>query len=300
MSTDLSALNVEANKAAQKYMGKLAWPTILFALAVPAAAIATLVLFANGTIGLVIATPLLGALTYMSYTVVHEGAHGNISGNHKSLSWLNTALGTLNASFILVPFAGHRTEHLVHHRFTNDPDRDPDAMLAGSASNPLKFGKVAVQFLIKAGGYPFQEGRWSTVSLGLRAAYIAEIAVMIGWRLAFFAVAPFWEALALLVISYAFALYFLVYWFAYRPHYPYTETERYRSTAHLIAPKWARPIRWFWLGKDIHGIHHLFPRVPFYHYHALYRDIEPILRANNAPIYPLFGSHKHVSAPQPA
>ncbi|WP_255376211.1 fatty acid desaturase [Oleiphilus sp. HI0066] len=43
-----------------------------------------------------------------------------------------------------------------------------------------------------------------------------------------------------------------------------------------------------WVGQNLHAIHHLFPRVPFYKYHALYRDIQPILRKQGTPILGVF------------
>jgi beta-carotene hydroxylase len=41
------------------------------------------------------------------------------------------------------------------------------------------------------------------------------------------------------------------------------------------------------LFQNYHSIHHLFPRVPFYHYARLYQDIEEIMSAKGAPIYRL-------------
>lgn len=67
---------------------------------------------------------------------------------------------------------------------------------------------------------------------------------------------------------------FTAYWFAYRPHLPYAEPARYRNTNSLIMPAWMKPLEWFWLGQNLHSVHHLFPRVPFDRYHALHRRIE--------------------------
>ena len=38
------------------------------------------------------------------------------------------------------------------------------------------------------------------------------------------------------------------------------------------------------LGQDHHLIHHLYPRVPFYNYRRLYRDIKVSLEDNGARI----------------
>ncbi len=77
-------------------------------------------------------------------------------------------------------------------------------------------------------------------------------------------------------------------WFADRPHIHYQDWNRYRNTNSLIMPRWMKPFEWFWLGQNLHSIHHLFPRVPFYRYHALHREIEPVMRAHGAPIVGIF------------
>lgn len=100
-----------------------------------------------------------------------------------------------------------------------------------------------------------------------------------------------------ILLGYLFGGFFTAYWFAYRPHLPYRESKRYRNTNSLIMPRWMRPFEWFWLGQNLHSIHHLFPRVPFYRYHALHREIEPILRAHGTPIVGVF-SREPVPAAQ--
>jgi beta-carotene hydroxylase len=91
-----------------------------------------------------------------------------------------------------------------------------------------------------------------------------------------------------IIVGYLLGGLFSTYWFAYRPHAPYLESARYRNTNSLVMPSWMKPVAWFWLGQNLHSIHHLFPRVPFYHYHALHREIEPILRAQGTPILGIF------------
>ena len=61
-----------------------------------------------------------------------------------------------------------------------------------------------------------------------------------------------------------------------------------KSASSLLMPVWMKPLEWFWLGQNLHSIHHLFPRVPFYRYHALHRRIEPIMRAHGTPILGVF------------
>jgi hypothetical protein len=56
----------------------------------------------------------------------------------------------------------------------------------------------------------------------------------------------------------------------------------------LIMTWWMRPLEWFWFGQNLHSIHHLFPRVPFYRYHELHRRIEPAMRAHGTPMIGIF------------
>ena len=72
---DPATLNKQAIACAKHYMGKTAWPTIALTLAVVVAFVATLLLFANGSLPALPAFLLVAALTYMSYTPLHEAAH---------------------------------------------------------------------------------------------------------------------------------------------------------------------------------------------------------------------------------
>ena len=130
MEQDLSVLNKQAIAISKKYTGGLAWPTVLLVALVLIAFVANLWLFAAGQVPLWAATLIYAALTYMSYTPLHEAAHGNIHGSHKRLQWLNDLCGYLVAPLIMVPYSTHKVEHFTHHRYTNQPDKDPDFILS--------------------------------------------------------------------------------------------------------------------------------------------------------------------------
>ena len=104
---DPATLNKQAIACAKHYMGKTAWPTIALTLAVVVAFVATLLLFANGTLGPWPAYFLVAALTYMSYTPLHEAAHGNIHGQDDQRKWINDLCGYLVAPSL--PFLMPRT-----------------------------------------------------------------------------------------------------------------------------------------------------------------------------------------------
>ena len=86
-------LDQQALQAAKQYMGKVAWPTVLLGVAVSTSYVAIPLLVAAGVLSLLVAVPLMALLTYAAYTVLHDAAHGSISGSHQSVRWLNEALG---------------------------------------------------------------------------------------------------------------------------------------------------------------------------------------------------------------
>ena len=287
MQPDLIALNKDAIATAREYTGDLAWPTVWLVAFVLLAFITNLALFASGVLPLWVAILIYAALTYMSYTPLHEAAHGNISGGQDRYQWLNDLCGYLVAPLIMVPFSTHKVEHFTHHRYTNQPDKDPDYVVSGMGKGLVGFIVHAIQFLWMQNTFLFRE-YWATAPRRERAIYWAEVLFALGWRIGFVLLVSRESDLALLVVGYLIGAFFTAYWFAYRPHHPYEDAARYRNTNSLIMPGWMKPLEWFWLGQNLHSIHHLFPRVPFYRYHALHRRIEPAMRAHGTPIVGIF------------
>lgn len=279
---------------AREYTGELAWPTVALVAFVLTAFIANLALFAVGLLPLWAAILLYGALTYLSYTPLHEAAHGNIHGGQDRYQWLNDWCGYLVAPLIMIPYSTHKVEHFTHHRYTNQPGKDPDYMVSGMRHGLTAFVIESFKFLWMQNTFLFRD-YWATASTRERVTYWAEVSFALGWRIAFAVMVARESTVTLLVVGYLIGAFFTVYWFAYRPHHPYDDATRYRNTNSLIMPSWMKPLEWFWFGQNLHSIHHLFPRVPFYRYHALHRRIEPIMRAHGTPIIGLF-SRREISA----
>ncbi|MES2720469.1 MAG: fatty acid desaturase [Pseudomonadota bacterium] len=296
MHQDLNALNKQAIATAREFTGELAWPTVLLVLVVWGLLIADLYLFATGRLSLAPAMLLYAVVTYMSYTPLHEAAHGNIHGSHDRLQWLNSLCGYLMAPLIMVPFSTHKVEHFTHHRYTNQPDKDPDYVVSGMRGGFLAFLVCGFRFLWVQNTFLFRS-HWAIASCRERTVYIAEVMLAIGWRVVFVTLVAQEHAWALLVLGYLAGAFFTAYWFAYRPHHPYADSARYQNTNSLIMPTWMKPLEWFWLGQNLHSVHHLFPRVPFYRYHALHGRIEPAMRAHGTPVIGIFDRKNIETAP---
>ena len=296
MSNDLNALNKQAIAAAHNYMGNVAWLSVALTVFVVTAFILHLVLYAQGLVPTWAALCILAALTYIAYTPLHEAAHRNINGNNVSLSWLNDLCGYLVAPLIAIPYASHRLEHFTHHRHTNQPEKDPDFVISGLGKGPLTAFVTILKFIWIQNAF-FVLHNWRSASLQERSIYCLELTVSITWRVAFIMLVDISGVALVIVGGYLLGGYFTGYWFAYRPHLPYKEPARYKNTNSLIMPTWMKPFEWIWLGQNLHSIHHLFPRVPFYKYHQLHREIEPIMRAQGTPVIGIFSREAIAAKP---
>ena len=164
--TDANVLDRKALACARRHMTSVAWPTVILGLGVTAAYLATVGAVLAGVLSLWFAVPLVATLTYASYTVAHDAVHGSISGNHRSLRWLNRALGYMMAWLLMIPLTAHRYEHMDHHRHTNDPEKDPDYPVAGMRNSVVGAAKAAVQIV-------FAKAQPQPVIAVVRQAHIA-------------------------------------------------------------------------------------------------------------------------------
>ncbi len=280
-------LDQQAIVAAKEHMGGFAWPTVIFAGTVIAGYLATLALGFAGILSLWLAVPLVAVLTYLAYTVLHESAHGTISGSNTSRRWLNEALGYAAAWILMIPLTAHRHEHLVHHRNTNDDEGDPDFIVSSMFKSPLQMFMLAPQLLWKQFEY-YLNNRWGRGPRSQDRILCLEIFVALLPRLGLIAVGFWVEGLALFLLAWLAGITLLMYLFAYIVHRPHEDRGRYVDTSTIIVEgPLGTIITWLWVYQNYHSIHHLFPRVPFYRYPALFGEIEGIMAQKGAPIYRL-------------
>ncbi|HSL52412.1 MAG TPA: fatty acid desaturase [Candidatus Deferrimicrobiaceae bacterium] len=62
-----------------------------------------------------------GALAFV-FCAFHETAHRTAFRTR----WLNTLVGPLAGFFTFWPYRNYRVYHWEHHRYTQDPERDPE------------------------------------------------------------------------------------------------------------------------------------------------------------------------------
>ena len=281
--TDL--LDRKAVASARQYMGIVAWPTIILALVLGVSYIVTVVMTLIGFLSLWLAIPVVAALTYLSYTVLHESVHGSITGNDQSLRWLNKALGYMAAWIVMIPLTAHRHQHTAHHRHANDETNDPDFHIGNMRGSLFAPVRAALQAWVSQFNY-YAKNRWTDapprqnlyLCLEVTAALLPRLTVLF---------AGYWaEGLALFAVAWLIGAIVLLYLFAYVVHQPHEQAGRYLDTSTIVVPgPLGTLLTWLWLFQNYHSIHHLFPRVPFYHYAKLYKEIEAIMTAKGAPVY---------------
>ena len=271
----------EIAAVAREYMGAPAPATGIFAAVIGFAYIASFVAAATGTLPLWVAFVVTSYLVFMAYTPLHESVHQNICGRYKKYRWANDLVGYAMASIMGFSFTVHKWAHKVHHQSTNEPGRDPDHVFNGNKLHDALLGGVLLvgneyrMFFVEA--FPRMDRIRQFVTL-------LEIVVFIGWR-ALLAVWFPWEVVWLCIMANVAGVTWLVIIFAWVVHLPFDETARYRDTNVFLTPKsMNRVVTWIWLWQNYHGIHHLFPRIPFYKYDAVFNRIEDGLKERSAPI----------------
>lgn len=279
------SLDLIALLAAKEHMGDFAWPTVVLGLVVVITYFATLVLALMGMMPLILAAPLMAILTYAAYTVLHEAAHGTISGSHGSIRWLNETLGYLAAWILMIPLTAHRHEHLEHHRHTNERDGDPDIIVSDMAKSPASAVLALVEVLAGQYRYYFTH-RWSKAPGSQNVYFCLEVFAALVPRLALLGLGYWVEGLVLFGAAWFAGVALVLFLFAYIVHTPHQSVGRYVDTSTILVDGFmGKIVTCLWLYQNYHSIHHLFPRVPFYRYPAVFSEIEETMVTRGAPIY---------------
>ena len=237
---------------------RLAWPTIVLAIAVFAAWLGTLVAAASGAIPLWLAFAVNAVLVYLSYTPLHDATHGSIArGCHE---WLNRAVGMLPAVMAIHNFSLHRVTHLSHHQHLNDPALDADHWVAGQRWWSV-LARCSTVFLSH-----YRLG-WRIADADSRRRGAIENAATLGIAVLVLAIAGWEVFLVALILPAIVGMTLLAFLFDYIVHAPYADDGRFKATRAFILPRrWRRIGSALWMQQNYHLAHHLYPWIPFYRY----------------------------------
>jgi len=270
----------------QASITEVAWGTVLLFFGVIIGYTITLSAAVNGVLPYPVATLICGYLAFVSFTVVHDAAHGSIFKTGSALKPLESLLGWVSCiPLLLVPYRFFQKIHDRHHAFTNDPERDPDyfggakswyGIILNAMYIPFKYHWMSVTEFrhIKL----FRDTYTSTL------IYLSLIFGSMAWAVtAGYGI----ELLSFAVIPAAIAIIILALFFDFFPHTPHKALGRYHDTRIFIG-KWFNVIL---LGQNYHLIHHMYPRLPWYKYQEVFFKIEPFLKSKGAPIEDSYSPH---------
>ncbi len=274
---------------AAKYRGDFSWRVVFECLWGVGGWLAMTVLALKGAVPYGLACLVNGWLAYALYMPLHEATHGNVSGRHGHLRWVDDCVGWLSSIPLMFSYRGHQYSHMKHHAYTSDPLRDTDFFIGGPlAELPGKYLIFAglqlvlpVLELLPRGQRLLPAPMRRVFESGYEIRFFRRqqrisLLLLVGLSLAGF----FWEALLLWYLPSRIGLFMMFLVFAWLPHHPHRERGRYRDTRITLFPGSTLLIR----GHDHHLLHHMFPRVPHYRLPELFREIRPILEQQGARI----------------
>jgi beta-carotene hydroxylase len=211
----------------------------------------------NPIVGFIFATLLMN----LSFTIWHECSHRNFS----RIEWISDFFGAIGSFLALGPSYFHRrNEHIIHHRFEGDPERDP---VHPRIQTKLIFFPFRLLSLRAAGKNQVRFLDLMPLSQTERAVDLALIALttlIIGFSFFF----GFGKELVLVWILPRITITLLhAYYICFLPHHnPEGGYVRYRVMPGLVAQALT-------INQNLHGVHHMFPFRPWHQYPNMLKAI---------------------------
>ncbi|MDJ0822661.1 MAG: fatty acid desaturase [Paracoccaceae bacterium] len=248
------------------------WPTL-------ALLVACYALWALGTTWLSAWSLPLGIVAVTLACALHSSlTHECIHGHPFRRAWLNAAI-VFPALSIAVPYLRFKDQHMAHHRdaILTDPYDDPEsnyhdpavwARLPRWVQAVLTFNnRLAGRLLIGplVGTLAFVWGDLKAIRAGDRrvmlgwALHIPAVALVLWWMIAV-ATMPLW--------AWALAVYAGLSILKIRTFLEHQAHERARGRTVIIEDR--GPLAWIFLNNNLHVVHHMHPKVPWYRLPQLY------------------------------
>ncbi|SMY08760.1 fatty acid desaturase [Flavimaricola marinus] len=230
--------------------------------------------WALSTLSLWLAVPVAGVAAAFHSSLSHEVVHGHPFADRR----LNEAL-IWPVLVLAVPYARFRDSHLAHHHdaILTDPYDDPESNYLDAAdwerlplllrlifrANATLAGRLIVGPIL--GQIMWMRSDWRAIRAGDRAA-------LGGWL---------WHLPSLLAVLFVVWLspmplwaYLIVAWIALsllkiRTFLEHQASDKPRGRTVIIEDR--GPLALLFLNNNLHVVHHMHPRVPWYRLPALYR-----------------------------
>jgi fatty acid desaturase len=236
------------------------------------AVLGTLIWLISSTYGFAWALPLIAIQGYFVaflFMAVHETAHKSA---FKSRT-INLAVGHLSAFLIALPYEYYCLFHWDHHRYTQDPEKDPELIVGPRPASDTQLAiaysglvQVAIRIALMLGhavtgkvSAPWIPENKRHIIVREARLYLAAYALLLAISLALHTAILLWIWVVPLLLGQLILRPYL-----YAEH---TGCERTRSAFdNTRTTATGRVMKWFAWNMPYHVEHHAYPSVPF---HAL-------------------------------
>ncbi len=262
---------------------EIAWPSLLITALLATAHLGIWIGTLRFGLPMPLASLLLVVVTYYWFTPLHEAVHGNLAGRERR--FVNPWVGHLASMAFLAPFPAFQILHLRHHGSVNHQGEDPDLWVAA----PTRLGVLGRCLTILPYYYAVLFGSLREESENRRRLILQAAAILgaFGAVIALLVRADLGtEALLLWLVPAWLASALLAFLFDYLPHQPHDDRGRWTNARIVLG---GRLLTLLMAGQNYHLVHHLKPRVPFYRYGRVYRQLLPQLERHGSPIIHLHG-----------
>tara|TARA_B100001245_G_C22888833_1_gene427828 strand:+ start:1174 stop:2037 length:864 start_codon:yes stop_codon:yes gene_type:complete len=209
----------------------------------------------------------------LAYLPSHEAQHGNIIRRSSPYFWINEFVGYVSVIPLLTGYKFLRETHMLHHKYTNNSDKDPDI---GNKSKNF-FHALWICGVMQRqpnAGYNLQTDFYQR-NISKRAINEHLFFYWFHWIVM---ISLAWTGYGLVALSVWWiprivGTAYLQITLSWLPHRPMEEQGRYKDTRGWKAMTGTILTQ----GMEYHIIHHLYPGIPLHRTPDAFRDMRPIL-----------------------
>ena len=215
--------------------------------------------YESGVISLIPAVVIATFLMNLSFTAWHECAHGIFSVSNK----LNHTFGWITSFFSVYPgYYARKREHLLHHKYEGHPEKDP--VYPRVQTHPFLFMWWVLRTVVYHNPKAYDDlpltAREKVADVFLYGC--VGIVLIISYLAGFF-----YSIVWLWLVPRGLVFVIHAYYICYFPHYK-KDYAGYQ-VARIVSTNWLA--RFLTVNQSYHGIHHIWPSIPWHKYGNVYK-----------------------------